>query len=134
MLKVAFTHRCRSPESVSQSEPLVTVDPGRQGWWPLVARVAHPASLAYVTCLSCGWQCCPSLGRSRALSFTECPPFSKETRPASTVLRSHPTRPFPAHLGQVSECVGLVVQLPLLNLHTPEPGDRWMGRVRWLLH
>lgn len=30
-------------------------------------------------------------------------------------------------LGQVCECVGLVIQLPLLNLHTPEPGGQ-VGR------
>lgn len=35
-----------------------------------------------------------------------------------------PSRPGDAHLGQLSQRVGLIVHLPLFNLHTSEPGDR----------
>lgn len=43
--------------------------------------------------------------------------------------------PFPpalpiAHLGKVSQCVGLIIHLPLLNLHTPQPAETGQGRVR----
>lgn len=53
------------------------------------------------------------------------PPRKAQLTPSGP--RGCPTLPCPPHLGQVCECVGLVIQLPLLNLHTPEPGGQ-VGR------
>lgn len=131
MLKVAFT-------DVDSGVPLTVRASGHDG--PLQTGLLFPAGsyaphplLVSPACPENPSSAPPSAG-AVPCPLLKCPLSSPETQPAQTGPGSRPTGPHLAHLGQLCECVGLVVQLSLLNLHTPEPGDRWVGGVVWRMH